>query len=79
MNLLSVVADLIQSQFAKFYNDLMPMMMQILTNVAMTNMTQMTLRARTIEAMGFMISAVSEERETFKQGVLEIATFLVTL
>jgi hypothetical protein len=44
----------------------MPMMMQILTNVAMTNMTQMTLRARTIEAMGYMISAVSEEREAFK-------------
>lgn len=37
----------------------------------------MTLRARTIEAMGFMISAVSEERETFKNGVIEIATFLV--
>lgn len=79
MNLLSVVAELIQGQFAKFYNNLMPMMMQILTNVAMTNMSQMSLRAKTIEAMGFMISAVSEERETFKQNVVEIATFLVQL
>jgi hypothetical protein len=30
----------------------------------------MTLRARTIEAMGYMISAVSEERETFKADVV---------
>jgi hypothetical protein len=30
----------------------------------------MTLRARTIEAMGYMISAVSEERETFKTDVV---------
>lgn len=33
----------------------------------------MTLRARTIEAMGFMIEAVAEEKETFKANVLEIA------
>jgi hypothetical protein len=60
MNLLAVVASLIESHFSQFYNELMPMMIQILTNVPMTNMTQMTLRSRTIEAMGFMIEAVSE-------------------
>lgn len=60
MNLLSVVASLIEGQFAQFYNQLMPMMIQILNNVPMTNMTQMTLRSRTIEAMGFMIEAVQE-------------------
>jgi hypothetical protein len=70
MNLLSVMASLIQGEFAKFYDQLMPMMTQILSNVAMTNMQQMTLRSRTIEAMGFMIEAVSEQRETFKDGVL---------
>jgi hypothetical protein len=59
MNLLAVVASLIESHFSQFYNELMPMMIQILTNVPMTNMTQMTLRSRTIEAMGFMIEAVS--------------------
>ena len=60
MNLLSVVASIIGGEFAKFYTQLMPMMMQILTGVAMTNMSQMTLRARTIDAIGFMIEAVSE-------------------
>ena len=36
-------------------------------------MAQMTLRARTIEAIGFMIEAVSEEKETFKGSVSQIA------
>lgn len=58
MNLLSVVASLIEGQFAQFYNQLMPMMIQILNNVVMTNMTQMTLRSRTIDAMGYFIEAV---------------------
>lgn len=79
MNLLSVVASLIEKEFSKFYNQLMPLMIQILNNVAMTNMTQMTLRARTIEAMGFMIEAVSEEKESFKTNVLEITSLLVQL
>jgi len=79
MNLLSVVASLIEGQFAQFYNQLMPMMIQILNNVPMTNMTQMTLRSRTIEAMGFMIEAVQEQKDTFKDSVSEIAKMLVSL
>jgi hypothetical protein len=39
----------------------------------------MQLRARTIEAMGFMIEAVAEEKSTFKDSVSEITTVLVTL
>lgn len=39
----------------------------------------MTLRSRTIEAMGFMIEAVSEQKEEFKDGVLEITNVLVAL
>ena len=39
----------------------------------------MTLRARTIEAIGYMIQAVSEEKDSFKGNVTEIATFLVQL
>lgn len=39
MNLLSVVASLIEGKFAQFYNQMMPLMLQILNNVAMTNMT----------------------------------------
>jgi hypothetical protein len=32
-------------------------------------MQQMTLRARTIETMGFMIEAVAEEKATFIENV----------
>lgn len=38
----------------------------------------MTLRARTIEAMGFMIEAVAETKD-FTESVSKIATFLITL
>ena len=65
MNLLSVVASLIDREFAKYYLSLMPLMMQILNNVGTTNQQQMNLRARTIETMGFMIEAVAEEKATF--------------
>ena len=45
----------------------------------MTNMNQMTLRARTIEAMGFMIEAVAEEKEAFKANVIQITSVLIKL
>lgn len=41
-------------------------------------MQQMTLRARTIEAMGFMIEAVAESKE-FTENVQKIAAFLISL
>ncbi len=41
-------------------------------------MSQMTLRSRTIEAMGFMIEAVSEEKQAFKESVSQIAQTLIT-
>jgi hypothetical protein len=77
MSLLSVVASLIEKEFSKFYNVMIPLMMQILTNVGTANMQQMTLRARTIEAMGFMIEAVAEEKETFNESVHQITATLV--
>jgi hypothetical protein len=42
-------------------------------------MQQMTLRARTIEAMGFMIEAVAEEKATFVDNVNQITTVLVQI
>lgn len=73
MNLLSAVAQLSEKDFAKYYGVLMPIMMQILTNVGTANMQQMNLRARTIETMGYMIEAVAEEKASFAQSVHEIA------
>ena len=77
MNLLSASAQVIESEFSKYYNVLMPLMMQILDNIGTANMQQMTLRARTIETMGYMIAAVAEEKEAFKDSVHQIARSLV--
>ena len=78
MSLLSVVASLIEGAFSSYFNNLIPLMMQILNNVGTANMQQMTLRARTIEAMGYMIEAVAEspEKNTFTPAVLEITKIL---
>jgi hypothetical protein len=38
MNLLSASAQVIEKEFSKYYNDLMPLMMQILENVGTANM-----------------------------------------
>lgn len=38
MNLLSASAQVIESEFAKYYNVLMPLMMQILGNIGTANM-----------------------------------------
>jgi hypothetical protein len=79
MNLLSAVAQLIDKEFSKYFNVLIPLMMQILINVGTTNQQQMNLRARTIETMGFMIEAVAEEKATFLASVVEITNYLVNL
>ena len=79
MNLLSVIAAIIEKEFAKYYSVLMPIMLNILTNVPMKTMPQMTLRARTIEAIGFMIEAVTDERAAFLSNVTEITQNLVTM
>ena len=65
MNLLSLVAAIIESEFAKYYNEFMPLLMSILTNVGMETLSQKSLRAKTIEAMGFMIEAVAEQKTVF--------------
>jgi hypothetical protein len=53
----------LEKDFAQYYNEFMPMMLEILNNVGMTTIEQKTLRARTIDSMGFMIEAVSELKE----------------
>ena len=37
------------------------------------------MRAKTIETMGYMIEAISDEKASFNSNVLEITTSLVTL
>ena len=81
MNLLSLTATLIDQDFAVYYSEFMPMMLEILTKVGMTTMQQKNLRSKTIEAMGFMIEAISDENQEtnaqFKPNVLEITSNLI--
>ena len=42
-------------------------------------MQQMTLRARTIETLGYMIEAVAEEKATFLSSIHEISNFIIVL
>lgn len=63
MNLLNISATLIEDQFSKYFSKFMPLMIEILDNVESKTVSQMNLRARTIESIGFMISAVSENTE----------------
>jgi hypothetical protein len=39
----------------------------------------MTLKARTIETLGYMIEAVAEEKATFVGSIHEISNFIITL
>jgi hypothetical protein len=79
MSLISCLASIIDKDFAKYYNDFMPMMLEILTVVGNQNMAQKNLRARTIEAMGYMIEAVAEEKEAFVKNVTSITVTLIEL
>jgi hypothetical protein len=63
INLIKISASILEKDFAQYYNEFMPMMLEILNNVGMTTIEQKTLRARTIDSMGFMIEAVSELKE----------------
>ena len=65
MNLISISASLIEEEFSKFYNQYMPLMLEILSSVGMVTAQQKNLRAKTIEALGFMIEAVQEQKSTF--------------
>jgi len=78
MNLLNVSASLIEEQFSKYFKSFLPLMYEILDNVESTTVSQMNLRARTIESIGFMISAVSEDKQ-FVDTVKQVTEKLFVL
>ncbi len=79
LNLLSITSTIIDKDFAKYYNVFMPMMVEILTNIPSTSVEQKSLRSKTITTIGFLISSVSDEKQTFFKNVVEIATYLTQL
>lgn len=78
LNLLNVAATLIEEEFSKYFTKFIPLMLSILENVEGKSIAQMNLRARTIESIGFMVSAVSENRE-FLPAVKSITEKLFVL
>jgi hypothetical protein len=58
--LLSAVCNVIIEDFGQYYNDFMPLMMQILQNVGNVEMQDKKLRAKTIDTVGSIIIAVSD-------------------
>ena len=68
MNLLNVSATIIEDQFSKYFGEFMPLMCEILDNVDSKSVEHMQLRARTIESIGYMISAI-QDNEQFRPTV----------
>jgi urease gamma subunit len=78
MQLLNVAASLIESKFAAYFDQFMPLMVTILTGVKGETTGQRGLRARTIESIGIMIAAVAEEQR-FKPTVQEVTEKLFAM
>ena len=81
LQLLSSVANVILDDFAAYYNDFMPLMLEILENVGQASMPEKQLRAKAIDAVGSIISAVidAEERDAFNSSIVKIAEYLSNL
>jgi len=79
--LISTVAHVITSDFAEYYNDFMPLMTEILTNVGTKTMSEKNLRAKAIDSIGSMIIAVSdsENADKFHGSVVEVTQHLTNL
>lgn len=75
MNLLNVSATLIEEHFGKHFRRFLPLMINILHNIEPNNQSQMNLGARTIESIGFMVTAVTENRDLLPQ-VQDVTTLL---
>jgi hypothetical protein len=78
LEIIMTVADIIEANFATYYGQFMPTMIEILKSVDQSNMNNKKLRAKAIETVGSIIASVSqsEHKESFAQGVTEITTEL---
>lgn len=66
LDLLSLVASIIESKFAKYYNHFTPLLLGIFAKMPMTTVPQQTMRAKIITTLGFLVQSVSESKEQFK-------------
>lgn len=78
LDTIMTIAEVIESDFAPFYNDFVPMMLEILQKVEASSDDNKRLRARAIETTGVIVGAVTEceESAALKESVQQITQFL---
>lgn len=76
--MLHSVCSVVLSGFGVYFNDFMPMMMEILQNIGSVTMQDKKLRAKTIDTIGSIIIAVSDcdDKTPFEQGIHQITQIL---
>lgn len=79
--MLSSIAQVILAEFGAYYNDFMPLMLEILEKVGQASMAEKSLRAKTIDTIGSIIIAVTDadDRDQFKDSVMNVADYLTKL
>lgn len=72
---------MILEDFGAYYNDFMPLMLEILEKVSQATMPEKSLRAKAIDTIGSIIIAVTDadDRDQFKASVMNVAEYLTKL
>lgn len=77
--LLACIAQLIEDDFAQYYNDFMPGLKTILANTPNETRQQRDLKSNTIQCIGFLLEAVKDKQDEFRQDAIEIAQAFMSL
>jgi len=65
-------------QFGEYYNTFVPAMVKVLSTEG-DSLELKSLKAETIECLGFMVGAVAKRKDEFKDSITEILTSLINL
>jgi hypothetical protein len=79
LNLVAVIATLIEKEFAVYYQKFMPVLKTLMSQLPAQTQQQKDIRAKLIKCMGTMVEAVSEEKETFVDDVKAFTQDLAVL
>ena len=77
--LLACIAQLIEDDFAQYYNDFMPGLKTILANTPNETRQQRDLKSNTKQCIGFLLEAVKDKQDEFRQDAIEIAQAFMSL
>lgn len=80
LGLIGTIADVIAEDFQQYFGTYVPILIDLLTNVNGDSMEAKKLRAKAIQAIGSIITSVTEceNKESFKANVVEISSHLST-